>query len=123
MCDAVIVRQLTDGIHLVFHQSNQRRDHYGRAFANQRRQLIAERLAAASRHEDKGVLPIKQVTDDGFLVSLEGIEAEVMLQVFCQVNFGHLGGLKNEATYKDTAFCPNHQAFLIKKCMNEGIKE
>ena len=79
---AVVVEELADGIHLVFHEGNKWRDDDGCAFADEGWQLVTKRLAAAGWHKHKGVLPVEQVADDGLLVALEGIEAKVMLELF-----------------------------------------
>jgi len=42
--------------HLVFHQRNQRRHDEADARPDQRRDLVAERLAAAGRHQDEGAV-------------------------------------------------------------------
>jgi hypothetical protein len=43
------------------------------------------------------------------LVALEGIETKVVFKLFYQVYLCHLGGIRNKALDKDTAFCLNHQ--------------
>ena len=73
-----------DGIHLVLHEGNQGRNHDGRSFHDQGRQLVAERLAPAGGHEDKGVVSFREMADDGFLVSLKGVVTEESLQLFMQ---------------------------------------
>ena len=98
--DAIVVSQLTYGIHLILHEGNEGRHNDGCAFAYQSWQLIAERFASASRHKDKGILPFEKVTDDGFLVTLEGVETKIMLQLFSQVNIFHLGGNKKKLKTK-----------------------
>ena len=82
MCRALLTHR-TDNVDLVFHQRYQRGDDNSRAFHQQRRQLIAQRLAAARRHQYKGVVAIKHVLDDGFLIALELVETEVFLKCFC----------------------------------------
>ncbi|MCG3120600.1 MAG: hypothetical protein ALAOOOJD_03365 [bacterium] len=53
--------------HLVFHQRNQRRDHDGETLEQQRRQLIAQRFAAAGRHDDERVFFLQDVVDNFLL--------------------------------------------------------
>ena len=73
-----------DGIHLVLHEGDEGRNHDSRSFHDKGGQLVAERLAAAGGHEHKGVVPFREVADDGFLVSLETIVTEESLQFFMQ---------------------------------------
>ena len=121
---AVVVQELAYGIHLVLHERNQRRHNNGCALADECRQLVAERLAAAGRHKYKCVLPVKQVADDGFLIALERVEAEVMLELFRQVYPVHCLGGFSKASHKDTKNCANHQIFLAKnEEKNERMKE
>ena len=67
-------------VDLVLHQGDQRGDHDGRPLHHQSRQLITQRLAASGGHQDKGVTPSNQVSDDLFLIRLEGVVAEELLQ-------------------------------------------
>jgi hypothetical protein len=55
------------GIHLVFHQCNQRRDHQTTAFRGHSRKLVAERFASACWHDNKRVLPSQDLFDNRFL--------------------------------------------------------
>ena len=82
---ALLLAQAVDHIHLVLHQRNERRDDDGRAFHDERRQLIAQTLAAAGRHQHERVVAGQQITYDGFLIALELVKAEVVLQLGCQV--------------------------------------
>jgi hypothetical protein len=43
--------------------------------------LVAERLSSAGRHEHERVVAVKHVPDDGFLVSFEFVEAEMLFQL------------------------------------------
>ncbi len=61
---------------LVAHQRDQRRDHQGEAFARQRRQLIAERFAAARRHDRQHILAAQRRADDFLLAGAKAGEAE-----------------------------------------------
>ena len=56
--------ELAQRLHLVLHQRDQRRDHDRRALAQQRRQLVAQRLAAAGGHEHQRVAAAGDVRDD-----------------------------------------------------------
>ena len=61
---------------LVAHQRDQRRDDEGHAAAQQRRELVAERLAAAGRHDREDVLPRHHGPHDLLLAGAEVGEAE-----------------------------------------------
>jgi len=69
-----------EGVHLVLHQRDQRGDDDADAGTVQGRDLVAERLAAAGRHQDKGVLPADQPVDDLLLQGAEGVVTEDGLQ-------------------------------------------
>ena len=61
---------------LVAHQRDQRRHHDAAAFAQQGRQLIAQRLAAAGRHQHQAIAAIRHVPDDFLLRAAKGRQAE-----------------------------------------------
>ena len=65
---------------LVAHQRDQRRDHDAAAFAQQRRQLIAQRLAAAGRHQHQAIAARRDMPDDLFLRAAKGGQAEHGIQ-------------------------------------------
>ena len=67
-------------IHLVLHQRDQRRHHHRQPLPRHRRQLEAERFAAARRQQGKHVLARQRIADDLLLQRAEGREAEVLLQ-------------------------------------------
>jgi hypothetical protein len=69
------------------HQRDQRRDHQRRAFADQRRQLVAERLARARRHHRERALPHEDARNDLFLDSAKGVESEGLFED--RVRVGH----------------------------------
>ena len=76
--------------HLVAHQRDQRRDHDGQPVAQQRRQLIAERLAAARRHHREHVPALKDRGDNIPLSRAEIREPEGLAQRFPRlVQNGH----------------------------------
>ena len=66
--------------HLVFHQCDQRRDDEADARTDQRRDLVAERLASAGRHQDEGVVSRDHMLDDLPLLPAEGVIAINCLQ-------------------------------------------
>ena len=67
-------------VDLILHECDQRRDDHCYAGAYQRRDLIADRLAAPRRHEDEGVAPAEQGPDRALLVRAEGAVAECCLE-------------------------------------------
>ena len=83
---AVVLRGLTDGVHLILHQGDERRDHDGRALHHKRRQLVAQTLAAARRHQHESVVAGEQVVDDGLLIAFEGVKAEVLPQCLVKID-------------------------------------
>ena len=64
------------GAHLVAHQRDQRGDDESDAGARQRRELVAERLAAAGRHDGEDVAAGFDGGDDLLLAGAEVGEAE-----------------------------------------------
>jgi hypothetical protein len=74
--------ELGQGIDLILHQRDQRRDDDGAAGAEQGGNLVAEALAAAGRHQDQGVAAAADVGDDLGLGAAEGRVAEDVAQDF-----------------------------------------
>ena len=68
------------GVDLVFHQSDQRGYHNGRALHGERRKLVAQGLSAACRHEHKGVFATEQMFHHRFLGGSKGREPEGLLK-------------------------------------------
>ncbi len=68
--------QLAQLHHLVFHQRDERRDDDGQAGEEQRRQLVAQRLATARGHDGQAVALGQDVGDDLFLQRPECVVAE-----------------------------------------------
>jgi hypothetical protein len=80
--DTVVAGNKTsDGIDLVLHQCDERRNYDCGALHYERRKLVAERLSSACRHEDKGIVSVGKMCDDPFLISLERIKTEEFLQL------------------------------------------
>jgi len=67
---------LDQGADLVLHQRDQRRHHDRRALAQQRGDLVAQRLAAAGGHQHQRVAAGRDLLDDGLLLAAEGGIAE-----------------------------------------------
>ena len=63
--------ELLQGFHLVLHQGDQRRNNDCRPLHTEGRDLVAERLAATRRHEDKGVPFGNDMIDNVGLISPE----------------------------------------------------
>jgi hypothetical protein len=74
------------GVDLVLHQGEEWRDDQGGAAPRQRRQLVAERLPGARRHDDEGVPALGDVLDDGPLAVPEAREAEALAQEQVEVH-------------------------------------
>ncbi len=72
--------ELAQRFHLVLHQCDQRRDHDRGAVAKQRGDLVAQRLAAAGRHQHQRVAAVQQVFDDGLLAVAERAVPEHVAQ-------------------------------------------
>ncbi len=68
------------GVDLVLHQGDQRGDDHARAPAHQRGDLVAQRLAAARRHQHQGVAAARHRLDDVLLVAAERVVAEHVAQ-------------------------------------------
>ena len=65
-----------EGVDLVVHERDERRHHHARALAQQRRDLVAEALAAAGRHEHDRVAAARDLRDDLGLLAAERVVAE-----------------------------------------------
>ena len=82
--DARLGREGTHGIDLILHQGDQRRDDDRDPVHEQRRQLVAQRLAAARRHQHERILTLQYVADHRLLIPFERRKAEVLLQLVVQ---------------------------------------
>ncbi len=69
-----------EGVDLILHQGDERRDHHREARAHHRGELEAEALPAARGQEGHHVAPGERVRDDLGLERPEGVEAEVLLE-------------------------------------------
>jgi hypothetical protein len=77
---------------LIAHQRDQRRYHNGQAIAQQRRKLVAQRFAAAGRHNRKHIAAVQDRGDDLVLPRSEGLKAKGGAEnSFCrgEVRHGH----------------------------------
>ena len=88
MCNSLISsHETSDGVDLILHQCNQRRDHYGGAGQKKRRELVAQGLSASCRHYHERVVAVQKIQNDFFLVTLEMAEAEELIEfgVYCHI--------------------------------------
>lgn len=67
-------------VHLVLHESDEGRDHDACAGPDQGRDLIAQGLSAAGRHQDDGVPAVHDMVDDRFLLAAERVISEDAVQ-------------------------------------------
>ncbi len=72
--------ELAQRRHLVLHQGDQRTDDDRGAVAQQGRDLVAQRLAAAGGHHDERVAAVHDAAHDLLLLAPEGAEAEDVAQ-------------------------------------------
>ena len=75
----LILDETADCIDLILHQGDQGGNDDGRPFHAKGGQLVAQRLAAAGRHQHKSVAAPDEMHDDLFLEALESVEAEKAL--------------------------------------------
>jgi hypothetical protein len=67
--------------HLIAHQRDQRRHDDGEPIADERGKLIAERFAAAGRHDGKHIAAVEDGRDDFGLTGPECVKAEDRLKL------------------------------------------
>ena len=97
--------RLPQRLHLVPHQRDQRRHHHAHALPHHGRDLVAERLAAAGRHEDEAVAPGHRVPDDLLLTPDEVLVPEDAVEDLVDV-VGH--GWRSSRSWRHgggRAFC------------------
>ena len=86
--DAVVLEQA----HLVLHQRDQRRYHDAYAGTKQRRQLKAQRLAAAGWHDGEQVAAAQDVAHHLLLPGTKGIKAKALLELGREGGGSQVGG-------------------------------
>ena len=79
------------GIDLILHQGYEGRYDDSGAFAHKRGKLVAKRFAASRRHYYESIVTTQKTQHYGFLMSLEGIEAEMHLQCVAKLLLCHHG--------------------------------
>ena len=67
---------LQQGVHLILHQRDERRDDDRDAVTQQGGDLVAQRLAAAGGHDHQGVAVAGHVIDDRFLFAPKRVVSE-----------------------------------------------
>ena len=77
-------------IALVAHQRDERRDDDREAVEREPRQLVAERLARARRHDDERVSPVERRLDGLLLPGAKRLVPEQALQMCGRVHPGNL---------------------------------
>ena len=70
----------SEGVHLVLHERDERRDHERQPVEAQSGQLVAQRLAAARWHQHQAVVLAQHVTHNLFLQRQEGLIPKMGLQ-------------------------------------------
>ena len=68
------------GVYLILHEGDQRGYDYRRALHHESRQLIAHGLSSSRRHEHECVVAVHEMLDYTFLISLERVKSEKLLQ-------------------------------------------
>ena len=94
MGHSLVLVVATNGVHLVFHECDERTDDKRNAVHHERRQLVTHRLATTRRHDDKRVPSIQHTLDGFLLLTLEFVESKIRFQRLLRRNLyqAHLGG-------------------------------
>ena len=79
MGHSVFFAEITHGIHLILHQSDQGGNYDRRTFHHNRRQLVTERLTSTGGHQHKGIIPGQHIFNDCFLIPFKGIKTKMSL--------------------------------------------
>ena len=91
---AIVGAEIPHGIHLILHQGDERGDDDGGALHEQRRQLIAERLASAGGHKHEHVVAVHQREYYFLLVAFEIVKSEMDFQGVCKLLLSSHGFLE-----------------------------
>ena len=91
----IILAVSSDTVDLVLHQCNKRRDDDGRTIKHESRQLVAERLTTACRHDGKSILTAQYTFDDFFLFAFELVESKILMQGCIQGFCSHCHGCQH----------------------------
>jgi len=75
------VASAIEGIHLVLHERDERRNHQREARQDEGRELVAERFPSAGGHEHERIIAVKDAPDDALLGTLEGVKTKIALQI------------------------------------------
>jgi hypothetical protein len=99
---------------LITHQRDQRRDHDAAALAQQRGQLVAQRLTAAGRHQDQAIAAAYDVPDNLFLRAAEAGQAEHGVQSGANVG-GRIGHAMSRREAQVSAISDNVIGFPVRR--------
>ena len=80
MGNAILLVKVSNGIYLILHQCDERRDYDCSSLHYERRQLITQRFTSAGRHQHKGIFTIEQIFYNSLLVTFECVESEILLK-------------------------------------------
>jgi hypothetical protein len=72
----IFAHEAPEDIHLVLHERDERRNHYGRTLKDEGRKLITQRLAPAGRHKHKGITSVQEMIYNLFLIAFELVVPE-----------------------------------------------
>src|SRR3546814_18763924 len=76
--------RLAERVDLILHQRDQRRHHDAVALTHERGNLVAQRLAAAGRHQSQRIAAFAEAFDHGLLLVAETGVTEHVLQQDCR---------------------------------------
>ena len=85
-----MLTQMRNKVYLIFHQCDEWRDNNGHTIHEQRRQLIAQRLTTACRHQHKSVMSIQHIANDCLLIAFEHIKTKIATEGFIQIYMSYL---------------------------------
>ena len=77
-----------EGVDLILHQRDQRRDHDRRSLEQSRRKLEAKAFASARRHYSQRVLPTKKRLHQSFLAGAKLRKTELLFKLTNQIIHG-----------------------------------
>ena len=80
MGNVVFAAVTPNKVNLVFHECNKRRNNYRASLTDHCRQLITQTFTPTSRLDYEGVITIKYIMNDGFLVTSESVKSKILTQ-------------------------------------------
>ena len=85
MGNAVVARnESADGVNLILHEGDQRRYDDSCALHDKCGELVAHGFTSSCRHKHEGIIAGNKVSYDTFLVRLERVKSEKLLQLGVQ---------------------------------------